>query len=66
MADKSESVGCVYKDPNAAVEDRVKDLLSRMTLKEKIGQMIQIDRAVATPSVITDYLLGNFLFSSTL
>lgn len=29
----------VYKDPNAPVEQRVKDLLSRMTLEEKVGQM---------------------------
>nr|GMD64382.1 beta-glucosidase BoGH3B-like [Ipomoea batatas] len=61
MAEKIESAGCVYRDPNAPVEDRVKDLLSRMNLKEKIGQMIQIDRAVATPSAITDYFLGSIL-----
>ncbi|MDF2821338.1 MAG: Beta-glucosidase family protein [Clostridiales bacterium] len=31
----------IYKNPNAPVEMRVADLLSRMTLDEKIGQMIQ-------------------------
>lgn len=30
----------VYKDPTAAVDDRVDDLIGRMTLREKIGQMI--------------------------
>ena len=29
----------VYKDPKAPVEQRVKDLLGRMTLEEKVGQM---------------------------
>ncbi|MFI3287742.1 MAG: glycoside hydrolase family 3 N-terminal domain-containing protein [Rikenellaceae bacterium] len=31
----------VYKNPNASVEDRVEDLLGRMTLEEKVGQMNQ-------------------------
>ena len=31
----------LYKNPNAPVKDRVEDLLSRMTLEEKIGQMNQ-------------------------
>lgn len=31
-----------YKNPNSTVEKRVKDLLKRMTLEEKIGQMSQI------------------------
>jgi len=29
-----------YKDPNVAIDDRVKDLLSRMTLEEKVAQMM--------------------------
>lgn len=28
-----------YKDPNANIEDRVSDLLSRMTVEEKVAQM---------------------------
>lgn len=32
-----------YKDPNASVEDRVTDLLSRMTTEEKTAQLIQGD-----------------------
>nr|GMD20274.1 beta-glucosidase BoGH3B-like [Ipomoea batatas] len=55
------TVGCVYKDPNAPVEERVKDLLSRMTLQEKIGQMAQIERLVATPSAITHRFIGSLL-----
>ncbi|CAA0838121.1 Glycosyl hydrolase family protein [Striga hermonthica] len=52
---------CIYKDPNAHVETRVKDLLSRMTLLEKIGQMTQIERSVATPSAIRDRFIGSVL-----
>ena len=29
----------VYKNPRASVEERIEDLLSRMTLEEKIGQI---------------------------
>jgi beta-glucosidase len=32
----------VYKDPGAAVEARVEDLLARMTLEEKVAQMMSI------------------------
>ncbi|KAF7833749.1 Lysosomal beta glucosidase [Senna tora] len=52
---------CVYKNPNAPLEARIKDLLSRMTLKEKIGQMTQIERTAATPSAIRDYSIGSIL-----
>ncbi|WP_411149531.1 glycoside hydrolase family 3 N-terminal domain-containing protein [Streptomyces sp. A30] len=31
----------VYRDPTAPVDDRVRDLLSRMTLREKAGQLNQ-------------------------
>ncbi|KAK9369878.1 glycosidase [Lipomyces kononenkoae] len=33
----------LYKNPHAAIEDRVTDLLSRMTLAEKTAQLIQGD-----------------------
>jgi beta-glucosidase len=33
----------VYKDPSAPVEERIKNLLSKMTLEEKIGQMNQVN-----------------------
>ncbi|KAK7053727.1 glycoside hydrolase superfamily [Favolaschia claudopus] len=33
----------VYKDPTASIEDRVADLLPRMTVEEKVSQIIQGD-----------------------
>ncbi|XVF46687.1 hypothetical protein PTKIN_Ptkin03bG0047700 [Pterospermum kingtungense] len=52
---------CIYKNPNAPIEGRVKDLLSRMTLQEKIGQMTQIERSVATPADLKDLSIGSIL-----
>lgn len=51
----------VYKDPSQPVEDRVADLLKRMTLDEKLGQITQIEMTVANASTITKYKIGNVL-----
>lgn len=51
----------LYKDPTKSIDSRVEDLLSRMTLAEKIGQMTQIERSVADPSVIQNYFIGSIL-----
>ncbi len=32
----------IYKDPDMAIEDRVLDLLSRMTMEEKFGQLFMV------------------------
>ena len=42
-----------YQDPALPVATRVADLLSRMTLDEKIGQMTQAERAAVTTADIT-------------
>jgi beta-glucosidase len=47
-----------YKDPKQPLNVRINDLLSRMTLAEKIGQMSQIERSVATSDVIKKYYIG--------
>ncbi|KAG6762243.1 hypothetical protein NC652_022923 [Populus alba x Populus x berolinensis] len=56
-----ESSSCIYKDPNSPIEARVKDLLSRMTLKEKVAQMTQIERSVATPHYLQDLGIGSVM-----
>ncbi|XP_059626511.1 uncharacterized protein LOC132269363 isoform X1 [Cornus florida] len=58
---KIEDMNCIYKNPNEPIEARIKDLLSRMTLQEKIGQMTQIERRVVTPSAIRDLCIGSIL-----
>lgn len=54
-----------YKDPKAAVEERVEDLLIRMTLPEKLGQMCQVDRFNFSffptgPEIFTKYMIGMY------
>ena len=44
----------VYKNPSQPVESRVKDLLRRMTLKEKIAQMQDISFSDISDSTIID------------
>ncbi|XP_004296697.1 PREDICTED: lysosomal beta glucosidase-like isoform X1 [Fragaria vesca subsp. vesca] len=56
-----EELNCIYRNPNESIEARVKDLLSRMTLKEKVGQMTQIEREVATPFAIKDLSIGSII-----
>jgi len=56
-----------YKDPSWPVDVRVEDLLSRMTLEEKIGQMTQVENNSISPyylfppSEIAKYFIGSVL-----
>ncbi|CAB4316253.1 unnamed protein product [Prunus armeniaca] len=50
-----------YRDPKQPLNSRIKDLVSRMTLEEKIGQMVQIDRSVASAEVMKKYFIGSIL-----
>ncbi|TYG46700.1 hypothetical protein ES288_D11G277400v1 [Gossypium darwinii] len=51
----------IYKDSNQPYNVRIKDLIGRMTLEEKIGQMIQIERNVSSPEVMRKYFIGSLL-----
>ncbi len=52
----------IYKNPDFSIEDRTDDLLARMTLDEKIGQMTQAERgALWAESDIKTYFLGSLL-----
>jgi beta-glucosidase len=52
-----------YQDPSRPVAERVADLLSRMHLDEKVGQMTQAERGdvAADPSLVTTWGLGSVL-----
>ena len=54
----------LYKNPIASVDERVKDLINRMTLEEKVGQMIQIERSIANTSTIQSYYIGKYMYLS--
>ncbi|MGR6916034.1 glycoside hydrolase family 3 N-terminal domain-containing protein [[Actinomadura] parvosata] len=54
--------GLPYLNARKPVKERVADLLGRMTLAEKVGQMTQAERgALAKQSDIATYLLGSLL-----
>ncbi|WP_328475571.1 glycoside hydrolase family 3 C-terminal domain-containing protein [Actinoplanes sp. NBC_00393] len=50
-----------YQDPSLPVADRVTDLLGRMTLDDKLGQMLQAERAKVSPAQLTQSRLGSVL-----
>jgi len=50
-----------YHDPSLPVATRVADLLSRMSLDEKLGQMTQAERTAVTNADITNFRLGSLL-----
>jgi len=50
-----------YQDPSLPVATRVADLLPRMSLDEKLGQMTQAERGAVTNADITNFRLGSLL-----
>ncbi|KAF4351150.1 hypothetical protein G4B88_005248 [Cannabis sativa] len=50
-----------YKDPTQKLGVRIRDLMNKMTLEEKIGQMVQVERTVATPDAMQKYFIGSVL-----
>jgi len=51
----------IYTDSSQPIEARVEDLLKRMTLDEKIGQMTQIEKNSIRSGDITKYFIGSIL-----
>ena len=47
-----------YKDPKQPIGARIRDLMKRMTLEEKIGQMVQIERVNATAQIMKQFYIG--------
>ena len=55
------SGGAIYRDSSQPVEARVADLLGRMTLDEKIGQMTQVPISSIGEGDIYRYAIGSIL-----
>ncbi|GEL94886.1 glycoside hydrolase family 3 N-terminal domain-containing protein [Cellulomonas composti] len=50
-----------YLDPALPVADRVADLVGRMTLAEKVGQMLQLDARDGVEGLVEDMFAGSLL-----
>jgi beta-glucosidase len=50
-----------YKDPTLPVATRVADLMGRMSLDEKLGQMTQAERGSVSNAQITQFRIGSVL-----
>ena len=53
-----------YRDPSLSIPERVADLLDRMTLEEKIGQMLQLDARDDLDDHIARRHVGSILHTS--
>ena len=53
-----------YKNPALSIDERISDLLSRMTLPEKVGQMLQLDARENIRGLIADFYVGSILHTS--
>ncbi|HPH96447.1 MAG TPA: glycoside hydrolase family 3 N-terminal domain-containing protein [Anaerolineaceae bacterium] len=51
----------LYLDPAQPPAARAADLLSRMTLDEKLGQMAQVEKGSIAPADVTKYGIGSIL-----
>jgi beta-glucosidase len=58
------SADAPYRDPALPVELRVEDLLSQMTLAEKVGQMLQLDARGDVKEIVSEKLAGSILHTS--
>lgn len=60
----SETLTIPYLNPDLAVPTRVADLLERMTLEEKIGQMLQLDARDDLDDHVLRRMVGSILHTS--
>ena len=66
MAETTEdTVNLPYRNPELPTEERIADLLGRMTLEEKVGQMMQLDaRSGDLDDLIVNKHVGSILHTS--
>ena len=53
-----------YQDPTLPIGERIADLIARMTLPEKVGQMLQLDARQDVLGLIRDFHVGSILHTS--
>ena len=53
-----------YLDPSLPIDERLTDLLQRMTLEEKVGQMLQLDARGDLPHLVSEMHVGSILHTS--
>ena len=53
-----------FRDTTLPIADRVADLLQRMTLTEKVGQMLQLDAKNGVDDYVLKYNVGSLLHAS--
>ena len=53
-----------YRDPALSVEERIEDLLGRMHLPEKVGQMLQLNAQGDLDDIVSTKLAGSILHAS--
>jgi beta-glucosidase len=53
-----------YLDRTLPIAERVADLVGRMTLAEKVGQMLQLDARAGVDDLVLDYRVGSILHAS--
>lgn len=58
---KPDTRNAPYHDASRPVAERVADLLPRMSLEDKLGQMTQAERGSVTPEDLTKYRIGSVL-----
>ncbi|MBP7175893.1 MAG: glycoside hydrolase family 3 C-terminal domain-containing protein [Thermoclostridium sp.] len=54
------NIACDYKNPMLSAEERTRDLLSRMTLEEKVGQLVQIPYSEITREDAVEWVEKRF------
>nr|WP_225432937.1 glycoside hydrolase family 3 N-terminal domain-containing protein [Bifidobacterium sp. SMB2] len=62
--DDDELRSLPFRDPSLSIDERIADLLGRMTLREKIGQMMQLDARGDLDDEILRVNVGSILHTS--
>jgi beta-glucosidase len=53
-----------YRDPTLPIDERLEDLLGRMTLAEKVGQMLQLNAQGDLEDLVSTKVVGSLLHAS--